>query len=191
MGVVVPTTGTQTATLTTEHTLLDTSTNGRYVLIVDTSVLTATEIVTFRQYNKVLSGDSYAVDEELAVQAGQYPVLVTIGPVEAPYGCKFTLTQVNGTGRAFKWRIVNLAANLGQIEGTAVAGTLSKVQATINPVQTVANSLRGRTLFWVTGSANPGFAQPITDNDASSPSLLTFANSAPATIVAADPFIIS
>lgn len=105
MAASVVSAGSQTAVITTEHTLLDTSTAGTYELVVELTNLAAGDILELRVYDKVNAG-SYALHE-----------IASYGPIPparkvkrafallAPRGMKFTLKQVAGTGRAFPWEV--------------------------------------------------------------------------------------
>ena len=100
--------GTQSATVTTEHTLLDTSDAGTYVLYVDTNAMVAGDELELRVYLKVTSGGTtremvignYAHAQAQAVKASI--------PVASVNNCKFTLTQSAGTSRSFPWEVVSL-----------------------------------------------------------------------------------
>ncbi|GGK32132.1 hypothetical protein GCM10010124_26140 [Pilimelia terevasa] len=102
--------GQQTATLTTEHTLLDTSDAGNYQLKVDTTNLAGAEYVDLKIYDKAKTGGSYRLVQSVRVAAGAaYPISESV-PLTAPLGAKFTLTQTGGTGRSFDWSVVQLDA---------------------------------------------------------------------------------
>lgn len=100
--------GTQSATVTTEHTLLDTATAGDYQFKVNLVNMANGDVLELRIYDKVLSADGYGVafsavytdaqgtDGEIAVSP----------PLMMPNGGKFTLKQTAGTGRSFKWVVV-------------------------------------------------------------------------------------
>ncbi len=108
MAIAVVASGTQTATLTTEHTL-DTDTTGKtYVLVVDTALLVNDETLTLKLYTKVLSGGT----ERLAYVANfkhiqSEPAKYSV-PVPANISLKATLEQNGGTGRAFPWSLLSL-----------------------------------------------------------------------------------
>lgn len=113
--------GTETATAGgTEDTIVTDTDSGIYVLVVDLQNLVNGESVEFRAYVKVLTGDN----EELVYEQsyshkqgdgagpgsiGKGPVIVKSPPIESPFSVTFTLRQINGTGRAFKWRLDQLA----------------------------------------------------------------------------------
>jgi hypothetical protein len=109
-------TGTQAATINTEHTLLTEAAAGIYVLFVNLKNLADADIVELRAYTKVLTGDanplcifeqSYKDQQGDAASAGSSakgPVHVKSPPVESPFSLIWTLKQTAGTGRNFDWR---------------------------------------------------------------------------------------
>lgn len=104
--VAVNTSGSQTATISTEHTLATVSAAGVYVLAVDLANLVANDIVVLSIYGKARTGDT-----ERLLHRGLYgPIavgtpLVQSVPLVSPHHFKATLTQTAGTGRAFPWAI--------------------------------------------------------------------------------------
>jgi hypothetical protein len=110
MAVSQTSSGTQTATLTTEHTLATVTTAGTYVLRVDANALVAGETLTLRINTEALSGGTRRIEHE-AVFAGPLaePMIVSI-PVAIAHGVAFTLRQDGGTGRAYPWSVLRLDA---------------------------------------------------------------------------------
>jgi hypothetical protein len=108
MALAVIDSDTQTATLTTEHTLVTDTTGKTYVLCVDTAALVNGETLELRIYTKTLSGGT----ERLAymatyVNVQQEPIKYSV-PVPADISFKATLEQNGGTGRAFPWSVLSL-----------------------------------------------------------------------------------
>ena len=101
--------GTQTATITTEHTLATITTVGTFLLNVDTSNMVNGDTVELRVKKKVLTGGS-AVTVAIAsfsnVQAD--PVKISV-PIVSLYSFVGTLKQTAGTGRNFDWNIEQIA----------------------------------------------------------------------------------
>lgn len=109
-------TGTQTATVGTEHTLLTEATSGIFVLVVNLKNMVNGDILELRAYVKTLTGDAnpllmfeqiYANVQGDAAAAGSSakgPVHVKSPPIESPYSLVWTLKQVAGTSRNFDWR---------------------------------------------------------------------------------------
>ena len=100
--------GTQAATLDTEHTL-DTETGaGVYVLVVDTSNMVNGDIVILRIKTKYASGGTsrlayMATYAHVQAEPNKYSIPV---PVDAEIIA--TLEQTDGTGRSFYWNLLKL-----------------------------------------------------------------------------------
>ena len=100
--------GTQTATVTTEHTLHTTTNAGTYVLDVDLTNLANGDTVELRAKKKCLTGGS-----EILYLLGTYshaqgaPLVSTI-PIHSEYSLKVTLKQTVGTSRDFPWNLNKL-----------------------------------------------------------------------------------
>lgn len=110
MAISVKTSGSQTATLTTEHELLATTDAGVYVLSVDTANLVNGETLTLKVKKKVRTGDTVR-DCHVAVYKHIQAAPIKISPpIPGPFGATFTLRQDGGTGRAFPWSIEQLDA---------------------------------------------------------------------------------
>lgn len=103
MTVAVVSSGSQTATISTEHTLATETTAGVFVLVVDLAALAGGDVVELRVYGKARSSDT-----ERLLHVGTYahvqaaPLVMSV-PVVSPHHFKATLKQVAGTGRAFPW----------------------------------------------------------------------------------------
>lgn len=114
MAVTVEASGSQTATVTTEHTLATVAGPGVYVVNVDTANLAAGDVVELRVKKPVLSGGTARV-VFYAMFAGAQPtedVLKTSVPIvidATAAACDVTLKQTLGTGRSFAWSILKLA----------------------------------------------------------------------------------
>lgn len=103
--------GTQTATLDTEHTLHSDNDLGPYELVVDCGALAAGDRVVLRAKQRVLAAGAVRLIQELPLTYGQVasePVVV-LGPftnvVNEAGSIVFTLEQTDGTGRAFPWSV--------------------------------------------------------------------------------------
>lgn len=106
MAVSVKTSGTQTATLTTEHTLATITDAGTYQLAVDLDNLVNDETVTLRIKVKIASGKSSKLLFEAIYKHDQGTQVIALSPpVPAPIEFVATLTQTGGTGRDFDWAI--------------------------------------------------------------------------------------
>ena len=108
MGWAQAESGTQAATLDTEHVLGTNPqlTDGTFVLYVDVNVLVAGDIVIFRFYEKVTgTGETQRAITIGTLSGDQVDDLWFSIPVINIHGGKFTLEQTDGTGRSFKWSI--------------------------------------------------------------------------------------
>jgi hypothetical protein len=101
--------GTQSATVTTEHTLGSSiTTAGTYVLMVNTTNMVAGDELELRAKVKVLTGGSETVLFIASyAHAQSEPIKVSI-PVVSLYSVSFTLKQTAGTSRNFEWNIISL-----------------------------------------------------------------------------------
>lgn len=100
--------GTQTATVTTEHTLSSGSAAGDYQLLVDMSNLADGDIVEIRVKTKVLSADSSYSTVFMGTYAnaqGSDRAIVASPPLMCPCGYSVSLKQTAGTSRDFKWSL--------------------------------------------------------------------------------------
>ncbi len=119
MTVTAEATGTQSASVGTEHTL-STQTGAKvFQLIVDIHNMVAGDTLELRAYMKVLTGGSaylayqayYAGDPGDGATTGssaQGEVVVISPPVASAYSVAFTLKQTAGTSRNFDWAVVSV-----------------------------------------------------------------------------------
>lgn len=110
MTLAVSSSGSQTAVISTEHSLAAPSTSGVYVLSVDLTNMAAGDVLEVRLKKKVLTGGTihggYVVTISDAVSVDD-AVLISV-PVPGPFGVTATLKQIAGTGRAFDWDLCTL-----------------------------------------------------------------------------------
>jgi hypothetical protein len=100
--------GTQTATIGTEHILNSPAGPATYVLVVDVTNMALIDVLELRAYSKAKSGGTllqYLLGSYAQPQAN---LMVQSVPVPSVDGAKFTLKQVAGTGRAYDWNIYAL-----------------------------------------------------------------------------------
>jgi hypothetical protein len=101
--------GSQTATIGTEHTLGAAITSaGVYVLVVDTNAMVNGDVLELRVKTKTKSGSTsrlayFATYANAQGELNKYSV-----PIPVDTEVAFTLKQVSGTGRAFDWNILAL-----------------------------------------------------------------------------------
>lgn len=115
MAVTAESSGTQTATVTTEHTLRDVATAAVYTLHVDTVNMVAGDVLELRVYQMTLTSGTQRVIY-LGSFYGAQPTDDLI-KVSLPIGneltdsvsLRFTLKQTFGTSRNFPWKVLKYA----------------------------------------------------------------------------------
>jgi hypothetical protein len=114
MAVTAFASGTQTATIGTEHTLASINLAGVYRLRVDTVNMTATDALELRVKSKALTGGTVR-GEDIGFYTGVQPTEQLIKRSETyetelaeTDGLTFTLKQTAGTGRAFPWCVTRV-----------------------------------------------------------------------------------
>lgn len=114
MSVTLQGSGTQTAVIGTEHTLLDVAIAGTFVFEVDTANMAAGDVLELRIYKKCLTGGTLRVaysiryfDAQATDDVYKVSVPVSNDLVEAA-SMRFTLKQPTngGTGRAYPWKVM-------------------------------------------------------------------------------------
>lgn len=115
MAVTAQGSGTQTAVIGTEHTLLDVAVEGSFLLNVNKINMVALDVMECRIYNITLTGGARAVAYYLGpfvgaqqtddMQVWSVPISNELTDAGA---LRFTLTQVAGTGRNFTWKVLKL-----------------------------------------------------------------------------------
>lgn len=102
--------GTQAATISTEHALASSSAAGTYILEVDLSAMLTGDTVELRVKGKTLSGGSVTtkVMETYYDAQGEPDKVVRSIPVADDLALSFTLKQTAGTGRSFSWKVLSL-----------------------------------------------------------------------------------
>jgi hypothetical protein len=120
MALSVKSSGSQTATLDSTHTLLSSTDAGVYVLSVDLALLAVNvaaslgtgEVVELTILKKVRTGDTVRQVFSATYVAGAIPSpIVQSEAVVCPFGADFKLKQpttTGSTGRAFPWSIEQL-----------------------------------------------------------------------------------
>lgn len=101
--------GTQTATLSSEHTLDTETTAGVYVLVVDTSNMANGDIVTFRLYSKYASGGTSRIAFSANYAHAQTEPNKYSPPIPIDTELVCTLEQTDGTGRDYYWSLLKVA----------------------------------------------------------------------------------
>lgn len=112
MAVTAAGSGTQSATVTTEHTLLDVNVAGHYTLHVDTVNMVAGDVLELRIWQMVLTGGTRRVAYIETYQDAQptddlIKISVPISNELTDSGAlRFTLKQTFGTSRNFPWKVL-------------------------------------------------------------------------------------
>lgn len=104
MSWAVDSSGTQTATISTEHSLATPTTVATYVLSVDTVNMALGDLLELRCYDMV-DGTNYRQMWKGTFQHVQVNVAKASPPISVTTQAKFTLKQVAGTGRNFPWSL--------------------------------------------------------------------------------------
>jgi hypothetical protein len=106
--------GTQSATVTTEHFLSSPNVIGLYVLVVDLSNMAANDVLELRTYQMVLTGGTQRV-KDFYMFAGVQPTDALIfmtdqvsNELTDANATRFSLKQTFGTSRNFAWKVMNL-----------------------------------------------------------------------------------
>lgn len=100
--------GSQTAVISTEHTLSTVTDAGTYVLSVDMNNMALGDKLTLRAKIKVRSTGTTRTAYTGTYAHTQENLVALSIPVPIVSECVFTLEQTAGTGRAFPWEIVAL-----------------------------------------------------------------------------------
>lgn len=103
--------GTQTATVTTEHTLDTETTNGVFVLVVDTAAMlsgTTPDELELRIYYTCLSAGTERLAYAVAYKGVQGEPMKISPPIPSDISMKATLKQTTGTSRNFPWKLLAL-----------------------------------------------------------------------------------
>lgn len=100
--------GTQTATLDTEHTLSTDTSNQTYVFVVDAAAMAVGDVLELYIYTKCLSGGTERLAYSIQYTDAQAEPMKYSVPVPADISFKATLKQTAGTGRAFPWKVLAL-----------------------------------------------------------------------------------
>lgn len=115
MAVTAHATGTQTATVGTEHFLTSPNVAGTFTLHVDTVNMASGDVMELRVYQMVLTGGTtrvayymryvgdQATDDEIKISV---PISNELTDTNA---LRFSLKQTLGTGRSFPWKVLKYA----------------------------------------------------------------------------------
>jgi len=109
MSLTITASGTQSATVTTEHTLTTLTGGKTYTLHVDTNAMshgsgTADELELRIKANVLNGGTERVVYFATFVGAQDTPIKISL-PVPVPQTATVTLKQTAGTGRSYPWAV--------------------------------------------------------------------------------------
>lgn len=109
MALVEVTSNDQVCTLDAEHTLASETTDGTYVLLLDTSERTASDTLIVRAYMKVRSGGTSRVVLEQTLSDEPTPEVIFLSdPLPIIHEVVFTIEQTDGVGRTIPWSVVRV-----------------------------------------------------------------------------------
>lgn len=97
--------GSQTATISTEHTLANPVTSKWFSGWIDLTNLAAAETVEIRVYVIIKTAGSYVQYFMQSVTGVQTNPALHIPSLPSDIGYKLTLKQTAGTGRVFDWKL--------------------------------------------------------------------------------------
>jgi len=101
--------GSQTAVISTEHTLATVTTAGNYLLLVDTNAMVIGDILELRVKIKPrTAGTTRELFLGTYAHVQGAPIKQSI-PISIVFEGVFTLKQTAGTGRAFEWAVVDMS----------------------------------------------------------------------------------
>jgi hypothetical protein len=100
----VDSSGSQTATISTEHSLATPTTNATYEYAVDTSNMVNGDLLELRCY-EMIDGSNYRQCWKGTYQHVQTNPGKKSPPLVVITQAKFTLKQTAGTGRVFPWSV--------------------------------------------------------------------------------------
>jgi len=112
MAVTAQGSGTQTATVTTEHTLLDVAVAGVFSFHVDTINMVAGDVLQLRIYQIILTGGTRRVayfTEYIDAQNADDLIKISVpvaNELTDAASLRFTLKQSAGTSRNFPWKVL-------------------------------------------------------------------------------------
>jgi hypothetical protein len=106
--VTLSSSGTQTATINTEHTLYNPTTSKFFTGYVDLTNMATGDITEIRIYVIVKSAGSYIQYYKATYTDNQSDDLVYLPTLPSDIGWKLTLKQTTGTGRAYDWRVYEI-----------------------------------------------------------------------------------
>ena len=113
MAVTAFSSGTQTASIGTEHFLADVDEAGVFTFHVDANALVAGDVLELRVYQMVLTSGTARL-QQIATYMGVQEILIKVSdPISNELAdsqsLRFSLKQTFGTGRSFPWKVLKHA----------------------------------------------------------------------------------
>lgn len=106
--VTLEASGTQTATIGTEHTLTTLTGLKVYTFFVDCANMVDGDETELRVYYTVLTGGvERLMYPPMVIKNAQTSMIKQSLPIPSDISCKFTLKQTAGTGRNFAWKVLS------------------------------------------------------------------------------------
>lgn len=102
------TSGTQSATLDTEHSLTTQTAAEVYVLAVNLTNMASGDITILRVKTKVLTGGSAALAFIETFSGAQTQKVAYSDPIPSAHSVECTLEQTDGTGRSYEWSLLKV-----------------------------------------------------------------------------------
>jgi hypothetical protein len=155
----VDSSGTQTATLGTEHILSSPTTNATYVLHVDTVNFVLGDLVELRCYDMV-DGVTFRQMWKGTYQHAQINIAKASPPLAVTTQAKFTLRQTAGT--------VPIGTVTGTVPtGSTVTGLTSGATAIVNTLSGTGNLASSTNILmrWLTGTFTNGETVQLTSGN--------------------------
>lgn len=103
--------GSQTCTVTTEHSLVTTTTAGTYLLRLDFNAAvegTTPDRFRVQAKTKTLSGSTARYEQDYSFDGAQYLDNFSTDPICIIHSLEYTLTQTTGTSRTVDWSLVRV-----------------------------------------------------------------------------------
>jgi len=108
MALAIVSSGTQAATVGTEHTLVTSTTGKTYVLVVDANAMANADVLELRIKTKVLSASTSRLAYIASYAHVQAMPNKYSPPTPANIEIVCTLKQTAGTGRSYDWVLLSI-----------------------------------------------------------------------------------
>lgn len=106
MALLPAASGTQAATISTEHTLTTQTVTGVYALRIDVAAMASGDTLVVRIKTKTLSGGTLRLEQEVTLNGAQNIAAWLSEPIPADVEVVCSITQSAGTGRSYPWKLL-------------------------------------------------------------------------------------